>query len=86
MSSVNLEPENSDMKSKRPLKLVVLVSGFGSNLQSIIDRINSNDLNAEIVAIICNKPQAYSLERARTHAIPAYLLQQQQEKRREDYD
>jgi len=49
----------------RGLKLGVLVSGSGSNLQSIMDAIDSKQLKSEIVCVISNKEQAYGLERAR---------------------
>ncbi len=51
------------------LKLVVLGSTRGSNLQAIIDEINSNNLQAEISLVISNKKDAYILERAENHNI-----------------
>lgn len=56
---------------ERRVKIGVLVSGSGSNLQSIIDRIDAGDLSAEIVCVISNNAGAYALERARKHNIPA---------------
>jgi phosphoribosylglycinamide formyltransferase 1 len=56
---------------ERRVKLGVLVSGSGSNLQSIIDRIEAGDFSAEIVCVISNNAGAYALERARKHNIPA---------------
>ena len=53
------------------VKLGVLVSGRGSNLQAIIDNIEKGLLPAEIVVVISDQPDAYSLERARKHNIPA---------------
>ncbi|MCK9420732.1 MAG: phosphoribosylglycinamide formyltransferase [Nitrospirae bacterium] len=55
----------------KKVKLGVLVSGRGSNLQAIIDNIENGLLPAEIVAVISDQPDAYSLERARKHNIPA---------------
>ena len=48
-------------------KLVILVSdtGTGTNLAAIIDGVNSNEINGNIVAIICDKPNALALEHAR---------------------
>lgn len=47
------------------LKVVVLVSGGGTNLQAIIDAINAGDItNTEIVGVISNNKNAYALERA----------------------
>ncbi len=57
-----------------PLSLVVLISGSGSNLQAIIDSIEDGRLNAEIRAVISNRPDAYGLQRARKHGIEAISL------------
>ena len=56
------------------LRLAVLVSGGGTNLQSIIDAIESGRLQSKIVCVISNKEQAYGLERARKHHIPAFFI------------
>jgi len=53
------------------LRIGVLVSGRGSNLQAIIDNIENGSLSAEISVVISDQANAYSLERARKHAIPA---------------
>jgi|GEM_PF-96483 len=67
-------------------KLVVLVSGRGTNLQAIIDAIEEKKLNARIVAVISNRKKAYALERARKKNIPTYYLPSRKNERREDYD
>jgi phosphoribosylglycinamide formyltransferase-1 len=51
------------------LNLGVLVSGRGSNLQSIIDHIESGELHAKIAVVISDQEDAYALERARKHGI-----------------
>lgn len=56
------------------LRLAVLVSGSGTNLQSVIDAIQSGTLKSQIVCVISNKETAYGLERARRHHIPAYFI------------
>ena len=53
------------------VQIGVLVSGRGSNLQAIIDNIEKGLLPAEIAVVISDQPDAYSLERARKHNIPA---------------
>jgi formyltetrahydrofolate-dependent phosphoribosylglycinamide formyltransferase len=55
-------------------RLVVLVSGFGSNLQAIIDACVRNELNASLVAVISNKADAFGLQRAIDASIPAVAL------------
>jgi len=61
------------MSVKQPCKLGVLVSGGGTNLQAVINCIESGDLNAEVVCVISNKADAYALTRAKTHGIPALI-------------
>ena len=57
------------------LKVSVLVSGGGTNLQAIIDRVADGKItNAEIVKVISNKKGAYALERAKKRNIPALSL------------
>jgi formyltetrahydrofolate-dependent phosphoribosylglycinamide formyltransferase len=51
-------------------KLVVLISGSGTNLQAIIDAIESGSLKAKIVLVVSNRKAAYGLTRAETHQIP----------------
>jgi phosphoribosylglycinamide formyltransferase 1 len=51
-----------------------LVSGNGSNLQVMIDAIDSGDLKANIVSVVSNNPDAYALERAKKHKIPVSVL------------
>ncbi|MEG0392347.1 MAG: phosphoribosylglycinamide formyltransferase [Anaerovoracaceae bacterium] len=57
------------------LRVSVLVSGNGSNLQAIIDEVNSGKLeNVKIVQVISSKEDAYALERARENDIPALAV------------
>ncbi len=72
--------------SESQLKLVVLISGNGSNLQAIIDAIQSGSLNAEIVAVISNRPGVRGLERATEAGIPAETLDHTQFESREAFD
>ncbi len=59
------------MSGKRtaPLRVAVLASGRGSNLQAIIDGIEAGRVQATIVAVISNKKDAVALERARKHGL-----------------
>lgn len=57
------------------LKLAVLVSGGGTNLQALIDQIEQNKLmNVKIEVVISNKANAYALERAKKHGIAAETI------------
>jgi len=55
-------------------KIVVLISGNGSNLQALIDNVTSGDLEAEIAAVVSNKADAYGLIRAQEAGIPTEVL------------
>ena len=61
------------------LRIAVLVSGGGTNLQSIIDAVESGILKSKIVCVISNKESAYGLERARKHGIPAFFINGKEE-------
>ncbi|MGL4738328.1 MAG: phosphoribosylglycinamide formyltransferase [Cellulosilyticaceae bacterium] len=56
------------------LRLGVLVSGSGSNLQSVIDATLEEKIESRVVCVISNKEEAYGLERARNNQIPAYFV------------
>ncbi len=70
--------------------LVVLISGSGTNLQAIIDAIESKSLNAKIALVVSNRKAAYGLVRAEQHGIPTtyFPLKPYTDagKTREDYD
>ena len=52
-------------------RLVVLVSGNGSNLQAILDACAAGALHAQLAAVYSNVAEAYGLERARRAGVPA---------------
>ncbi len=63
------------MESQKVLRLAVLVSGGGTNLQAIIDSIeNGTVTNAKIAVVISNNKNAYALERAAKHGIEAFSI------------
>ena len=53
------------------LKIGVLISGGGTNLQAIIDNCKNKTINGEVKVVISNKEEAYGLERAKNHNIKA---------------
>jgi formyltetrahydrofolate-dependent phosphoribosylglycinamide formyltransferase len=67
-------------------RLVILISGNGSNLQAILDACASGELNAEVVAVIANKADAFGLERARRCHIPALSKTLNPDQSRAEYD
>ena len=48
-----------------PIRIVILASGYGSNLQAIVDAIKEERLSAQVIAVISDQAEAYALERAR---------------------
>ncbi len=66
------------------MPVVVLISGSGSNLQSLIDA--QEQTNTRIVAVISNKPEAYGLVRAAQVNIPAIVIEHSQYDSRESFD
>ncbi len=72
-----------DCEKKR---LVVLISGHGSNLQAILDACAAGELAAEVAAVISNKREAYGLERARQAGIPALAKPKPKDQDRRIYD
>lgn len=69
------------------LRVGVMVSGGGTNLQAILDAVDSGKItNAEIVTVISNNPNAYALERAKKHGIPAICISPKQFESREAFN
>ncbi len=69
-----------------PTRIVVLISGSGTNLQSIINAIKAGDINAQIVAVISNKEKVSGLQRAERENIPALTLSHKGFTDRKDFD
>ena len=68
------------------LKLGVLVSGGGTNLQAIMDAIDSGVItNAEVGLVISNNPGAYALKRAESRGIPAKCIAPKKFENREEF-
>lgn len=67
-------------------RVVVLISGSGSNLQALIDEQTHDRLGGEIVAVISNEPDAYGLVRAREAGIDAVVLPHREYENRDAYD
>ena len=64
------------------IKIAVLVSGSGSNLQALMDA----NLSGEIVGVISNKPEAYALQRAKQAGIATAIIEHKQYPNRESFD
>jgi phosphoribosylglycinamide formyltransferase-1 len=62
------------MNAKQPLAVAIIGSGKGSNAQAIIDAIAAGRLNARVVCVLSDVQDAFILERARRHGIPAEFI------------
>jgi phosphoribosylglycinamide formyltransferase 1 len=69
-----------------PARLVVLISGNGSNLQAILDACARNKLTAAVVAVISNRGDAYGLVRAHEAGVEAIHFPKLEAESRRDYD
>jgi phosphoribosylglycinamide formyltransferase 1 len=69
-----------------PSRLVVLISGNGSNLQAILDACVSGELSAAVVSVISNKADAYGLVRARNAGVDAIYFPKSENESRQEYD
>ena len=68
------------------VRIAVLISGSGSNLQAIIDAKAANLIPAELALVLSNEPQAYGLTRAQQAGIETQVLDQRDYPNREAYD
>ena len=61
--------------SKAPLKLAVFISGSGTTLQHLVDRIADRSLDAQIVAVVASRGDIRGVERARAARLPLHILE-----------
>ena len=71
---------------KKPLSVVVLISGNGSNLQALVDAAEDEKYPAQISAVISSRNDAYGLQRARDAGIAHKVLSHKKYEGRESYD
>ncbi len=69
-----------------PMKLGVLVSGSGTNLQSILDASLSGRIPVEVAVVISNRPRAKALDRARSAGVPTVVISHRRFKERETFE
>jgi phosphoribosylglycinamide formyltransferase-1 len=84
-SPPKLQPTASSEPELKP-RIVVLISGSGSNLQAIIDAVAAKQIDAEISAVISNRPEVKGLERARDASIEAITLDHTEYTSREAFE
>ncbi len=67
-------------------RLVVLISGNGSNLQAILDACSTGELSASVVCVISNKSDAYGLVRAKNAGVESIHFAKKENESRQEYD
>ena len=67
-------------------RLVIMISGNGSNLQAILEACANNELPASVVAVVSNKADAYGLTRARNAGVETICFPKQANESRQEYD
>lgn len=68
-----------------PIRLAVLLSGGGTTLQNLLDRIADGRLRAEIAVVVANKADAFGLTRARRAGIPAFVVDRKECASRQEF-
>ncbi|MCX6777392.1 MAG: phosphoribosylglycinamide formyltransferase [Candidatus Micrarchaeota archaeon] len=68
------------------IRVAVLASGRGSDFQSIIDGIGKGEVDAEIVGLITDNPEAKAIERAKKNKIPVFVVERKNFAAREEHD
>ncbi len=68
------------MSKPKPFKIAVLLSGSGTTLQNILDRIDAGELSVEVALVVSSLSKAYGLDRAKSHNVPAAVV------RRKDFE
>lgn len=81
--SVNAKADTQPVKKMR---VGVLVSGRGSNLQALLDACAAPDFPAEIALVVSNIPEVYALERAAKAGVPTQVIRHKDFASREDFD
>lgn len=73
-------------KSPNRLRIGVLVSGRGSNLQAIIDASENGEIRSRVEVVVSNNPDAFALKRAKDHGIPAIYVDPKSFRDRRSYE
>ena len=77
---------SNEVEPTLPRRVVVLISGSGSNLQALMDACRRGDIAGEVVAVISNKANAYGLQRAQAAGIPSEILEHSYFPDRQSFD
>jgi len=67
-------------------KIAVFASGSGSNFQAIVEKVTAGQLQAAISYLVCDKPGAYVIERARAARVPCIVFNPKDYRNKEEYE
>jgi formyltetrahydrofolate-dependent phosphoribosylglycinamide formyltransferase len=67
-------------------RIAVLISGNGSNLQALIDNVESGDLDTEIAVVVSSQPDSYGIQRAQQAGVPVEVLSVDNDDNRDQFD
>jgi phosphoribosylglycinamide formyltransferase-1 len=81
-----VERRLSSHRGKYVVRIGILVSGSGSNLQSIMDACEDKDIDGQVSIVISNLPGVYALERAQVKGIPTEVVSNTEHPNRENFD
>ncbi|WP_373290955.1 phosphoribosylglycinamide formyltransferase [Saccharibacillus kuerlensis] len=70
----------------RPYRIAVFASGTGSNFQALLDASRAGRLGAQIALLVCDKPQAKAVERAKAAGVPVFAFTPKEYDSREAYE
>lgn len=70
----------------RPYRIAIFASGSGSNFQALLDASRAGNLGAQIALLVCDKPQAKAVERARAAGVPVFVFTPKEYESREAYE
>jgi phosphoribosylglycinamide formyltransferase-1 len=84
--SGQLEQPEQSSSTKSPFRVAVFASGGGSNFQVLIDRVAAGDLDVKLELLICDRPQAKALERAKLAGIDTWVFRPKEYASREAYE
>ncbi|MCY9661023.1 phosphoribosylglycinamide formyltransferase [Paenibacillus chondroitinus] len=70
----------------QPYRIAIFASGSGSNFQAIVDQVQKGKLDVSIELLVCDRPQAYVVERAQEAKVPVFAFRPKEYANREAYE
>jgi phosphoribosylglycinamide formyltransferase-1 len=70
----------------QPYRIAVMASGSGSNFQAIVDQVQKGKLDVSIELLVCDRPQAFVIERAKEAKVPVFAFNPKEYESREAYE